>query len=165
MFWALHPAKGRRGLIASAKMLGPVKLSDFGRSSRGLCRGIGRRCDPSGLWFFSENPDFVDACQPPASPSSALIGHDARAWRQGQAPRRYRCRVRWFPATEVLGDDMDAIKRQMAANRLSADAEGQLGGGGAACARSWPRGTARKGPRGPARGRGRLWQWRGYLER
>lgn len=34
-----------------------------------------------------------------------------------------------IPATEVLGDDMDAIKRG-GGNRLSADAEGSWGGGG-----------------------------------
>lgn len=85
-----------------------------------------------GYGLLSENPDFVDACQAagitfigPSSDTMRALGDKASARRVAIAAG-----VPVIPATEVLGDDMDAIKREAAEIGYPLMLKASWGGGG-----------------------------------
>ncbi|WP_224823299.1 pyruvate carboxylase [Cognatishimia sp. MH4019] len=85
-----------------------------------------------GYGLLSENPDFVDAC---VENGIAFIGPKAetmRALGDKASARRVAIEagVPVIPATEVLGDDMDAIKKEAAEVGYPLMLKASWGGGG-----------------------------------
>ncbi|MEP1941733.1 MAG: biotin carboxylase N-terminal domain-containing protein, partial [Sulfitobacter sp.] len=85
-----------------------------------------------GYGLLSENPDFVDAC---AQNGITFIGPKAetmRALGDKASARRVAVEadVPVIPATEVLGDDMDAIKKEAAEVGYPLMLKASWGGGG-----------------------------------
>ncbi|AGI66876.1 pyruvate carboxylase Pyc [Octadecabacter antarcticus 307] len=85
-----------------------------------------------GYGLLSENPDFVDAC---AANNIKFIGPRAETMRQlGDKASARRVAmdagVPVIPATEVLGDDMAAIKKEAAAVGYPLMLKASWGGGG-----------------------------------
>lgn len=85
-----------------------------------------------GYGLLSENPDFVDAC---AANGITFIGPKAetmRALGDKASARRVAIEagVPVIPATEVLGDDMDAIKKEAADVGYPLMLKASWGGGG-----------------------------------
>ena len=85
-----------------------------------------------GYGLLSENPDFVDAC---AEAGIAFIGPRAETMRQlgDKASARkvaIAAGVPVIPATEVLGDDMDAIRAEAEAIGYPLMLKASWGGGG-----------------------------------
>ena len=85
-----------------------------------------------GYGLLSENPDFVDACH---AAGISFIGPSAdtmRALGDKASARRVAIRagVPVIPATEVLGEDFDAIKREAAAIGYPLMLKASWGGGG-----------------------------------
>ncbi|MFJ1291563.1 pyruvate carboxylase [Paracoccus yeei] len=85
-----------------------------------------------GYGLLSENPDFVDAC---VAAGITFIGPSAdtmRALGDKASARRVAigAGVPVIPATEVLGDDMDAIKREAAEIGYPLMLKASWGGGG-----------------------------------
>jgi len=85
-----------------------------------------------GYGLLSENPDFVDAC---TENGIAFIGPKAKTMRQlGDKASARRVAVEAgvpvIPATEVLGDDMDAIKKEAAEVGYPLMLKASWGGGG-----------------------------------
>ncbi|MGR3434275.1 MAG: pyruvate carboxylase, partial [Shimia sp.] len=85
-----------------------------------------------GYGLLSENPDFVDAC---AAAGIAFIGPKAdtmRALGDKASARRVAIEagVPVIPATEVLGDDMTAIKKEAAQIGYPLMLKASWGGGG-----------------------------------
>ncbi|MCA3453164.1 MAG: pyruvate carboxylase, partial [Rhodobacter sp.] len=85
-----------------------------------------------GYGLLSENPDFVDACEAagitfigPTSATMRALGDKASARRVAIAAG-----VPVIPATEVLGDDMDEVRRQAAAVGYPLMLKASWGGGG-----------------------------------
>src|SRR5690606_13475284 len=85
-----------------------------------------------GYGLLSENPDFVDACQAagiafigPSADTMRALGDKASARRVAIAAG-----VPVIPATEVLGDDFDAIKREAAEIGYPLMLKASWGGGG-----------------------------------
>ena len=85
-----------------------------------------------GYGLLSENPDFVDACAQngitfigPKADTMRALGDKASARRVAMAAD-----VPVIPATEVLGDDMDAIKIEAAAVGYPLMLKASWGGGG-----------------------------------
>ena len=113
-----------------------------------------------GYGLLSENPEFVDAC---TAAGIAFIGPTAetmRALGDKASARRVAIQagVPVIPATEVLGDDMEAIKREAAQTGYPLMLKASWGGGGRAGSsfpdsprrcRTQPR--PRAGPRAPFR--------------
>ncbi|MBS1303836.1 pyruvate carboxylase [Loktanella sp. SALINAS62] len=85
-----------------------------------------------GYGLLSENPDFVDAC---TDAGITFIGPKAKTMRQlGDKASARRVAVEAgvpvIPATEVLGDDMDAIRKQAAEVGYPLMLKASWGGGG-----------------------------------
>ncbi len=85
-----------------------------------------------GYGLLSENPEFVDAC---TANGIAFIGPKAETMRQlgDKASARHiavEAGVPVIPATEVLGDDMDAVKAQAAEVGYPLMLKASWGGGG-----------------------------------
>ncbi len=85
-----------------------------------------------GYGLLSENPDFVDACE---AAGITFIGPKAetmRALGDKASARRVAVEagVPVIPATEVLGDDFDAIKKEAAAVGYPLMLKASWGGGG-----------------------------------
>ena len=85
-----------------------------------------------GYGLLSENPDFVDAC---TAAGITFIGPSAdtmRALGDKASARRVAIKagVPVIPATEVLGDDMDAIKKEAAEIGYPLMLKASWGGGG-----------------------------------
>jgi len=85
-----------------------------------------------GYGLLSENPDFVEAC---AANGIAFIGPKAetmRALGDKASARRVAIEagVPVIPATEVLGDDMDLVRKQAAAVGYPLMLKASWGGGG-----------------------------------
>ncbi len=85
-----------------------------------------------GYGLLSENPDFVDACHAagitfigPKAETMRALGDKASARRVAMAAG-----VPVIPATEVLGDDMDAIRAEAAAIGYPLMLKASWGGGG-----------------------------------
>ena len=85
-----------------------------------------------GYGLLSENPDFVEACSAagivfigPRAETMRALGDKASARRVAMAAG-----VPVIPATEVLGDDPDAIKKQAAAVGYPLMLKASWGGGG-----------------------------------
>ena len=85
-----------------------------------------------GYGLLSENPDFVDACDQagitfigPKAETMRALGDKASARRVAMAAG-----VPVIPATEVLGDDFDAIKLEAAAVGYPLMLKASWGGGG-----------------------------------
>ena len=85
-----------------------------------------------GYGLLSENPDFVDACHAagitfigPKADTMRALGDKASARRVAMAAG-----VPVIPATEVLGDDMDAIRAEAAAIGYPLMLKASWGGGG-----------------------------------
>ncbi|MEY3004433.1 MAG: hypothetical protein RLZZ491_1609, partial [Pseudomonadota bacterium] len=85
-----------------------------------------------GYGLLSENPDFVDACHAagitfigPTAETMRALGDKASARRVAMAAG-----VPVIPATEVLGDDMDAIRAEAAAIGYPLMLKASWGGGG-----------------------------------
>ena len=85
-----------------------------------------------GYGLLSENPDFVDACTQagitfigPSADTMRALGDKASARRVA-----IKAGVPVIPATEVLGDDMDAIKREAAEIGYPLMLKASWGGGG-----------------------------------
>ena len=85
-----------------------------------------------GYGLLSENPDFVDACVAngitfigPKADTMRALGDKASARRVAMAAG-----VPVIPATEVLGDDMDAIRAEAAAVGYPLMLKASWGGGG-----------------------------------
>lgn len=85
-----------------------------------------------GYGLLSENPDFVDACDAagivfigPTADTMRALGDKASARRVAMAAG-----VPVIPATEVLGDDMEEVKRQAAAVGYPLMLKASWGGGG-----------------------------------
>jgi pyruvate carboxylase len=79
-----------------------------------VARGCGADAIHPGYGLLSENPDFVDACDAagitfigPRADTMRALGDKASARRVA-----VEAGVPVIPATEVLGDDMDAIRRE-----------------------------------------------------
>lgn len=87
-----------------------------------------------GYGLLSENPDFVEACN---AAGIVFIGPKTETiravWDKASARRvAVAAGVPVIPATEVLGDNFDLIKKQGGRSWLSADAQSLKGRG-----RSW----------------------------
>ncbi|MCV2881314.1 pyruvate carboxylase [Actibacterium sp. XHP0104] len=85
-----------------------------------------------GYGLLSENPDFVDACD---AAGITFIGPKAKTMRQlGDKASARRVAIEAgvpvIPATEVLGDDMDAIRAQAAQVGYPLMLKASWGGGG-----------------------------------
>ena len=85
-----------------------------------------------GYGLLSENPDFVDACD---AAGITFIGPKARTMRElgDKASARkvaIAAGVPVIPATEVLGDDMDAIRKEAAEIGYPLMLKASWGGGG-----------------------------------
>jgi len=85
-----------------------------------------------GYGFLSENPDFVDAC---TSHGITFIGPKAQTMRQlGDKASARRVAIEAgvpvIPATDVLGDDMDLIRKQAAEVGYPLMLKASWGGGG-----------------------------------
>ncbi|MGR3465505.1 pyruvate carboxylase [Limimaricola sp.] len=85
-----------------------------------------------GYGLLSENPEFVDAC---AAEGIAFIGPKAETMRKlgdKASARRVaiEAEVPVIPATEVLGDDMDAIRKEAAEVGYPLMLKASWGGGG-----------------------------------
>ncbi len=85
-----------------------------------------------GYGLLSENPDFVDAC---TAAGIAFIGPRAQTMRElGDKASARRVAIAAgvpvIPATEVLGDDMDAIRAQAAEVGYPLMLKASWGGGG-----------------------------------
>ena len=85
-----------------------------------------------GYGLLSENPDFVDAC---TEAGITFIGPKAETMRQlGDKASARRVAIEAgvpvIPATEVLGDDMDAIRAEAAAVGYPLMLKASWGGGG-----------------------------------
>ncbi|WP_341212127.1 pyruvate carboxylase [uncultured Limimaricola sp.] len=85
-----------------------------------------------GYGLLSENPDFVDAC---TAAGITFIGPKAQTMRElGDKASARRVAVQAgvpvIPATEVLGDDMDAIRREAAEVGYPLMLKASWGGGG-----------------------------------
>lgn len=85
-----------------------------------------------GYGLLSENPDFVDACEAegitfigPTAATMRALGDKASARKVAMAAG-----VPVIPATEVLGDDFDAIKREAAEIGYPLMLKASWGGGG-----------------------------------
>ena len=85
-----------------------------------------------GYGLLSENPDFVDACDQagitfigPKAETMRALGDKASARRVAMAAG-----VPVIPATEVLGEDFDAIKKEAAAVGYPLMLKASWGGGG-----------------------------------
>ena len=85
-----------------------------------------------GYGLLSENPDFVEACEAadiifigPTSATMRALGDKASARRVAMAAG-----VPVIPATEVLGDDMEEVKRQAAVVGYPLMLKASWGGGG-----------------------------------
>jgi pyruvate carboxylase len=85
-----------------------------------------------GYGLLSENPDFVDACEAegitfigPTAATMRALGDKASARRVAMAAG-----VPVIPATEVLGEDFDAIKREAAEVGYPLMLKASWGGGG-----------------------------------
>ena len=85
-----------------------------------------------GYGLLSENPDFVDAC---VAANITFIGPQAKTMRQlGDKASARRVAIEAgvpvIPATEVLGDDMDAIRAEAAEIGYPLMLKASWGGGG-----------------------------------
>ena len=85
-----------------------------------------------GYGLLSENPDFVDAC---VANGITFIGPKAQTMRElgDKASARHvaiAAGVPVIPATEVLGDDMDAIRKEAAEIGYPLMLKASWGGGG-----------------------------------
>ncbi|MEM7489043.1 MAG: biotin carboxylase N-terminal domain-containing protein, partial [Pseudomonadota bacterium] len=85
-----------------------------------------------GYGLLSENPDFVDAC---TAAGIVFIGPKAETMRKlGDKASARRVAIEAgvpvIPATEVLGDDMDAIRKEAAAVGYPLMLKASWGGGG-----------------------------------
>ena len=97
-----------------------------------VARASGADAIHPGYGLLSENPDFVDAC---TAAGIAFIGPTAetmRALGDKASARRVAIAagVPVIPATEVLGDDMDAIAAQAAQIGYPLMLKASWGGGG-----------------------------------
>ncbi|MBJ3762275.1 pyruvate carboxylase [Maribius pontilimi] len=97
---------------------------------------VARKCGADaihpGYGLLSENPDFVDAC---AAAGITFIGPKAETMRQlGDKASARRVAIEAgvpvIPATEVLGDDMDAIRAEAAEIGYPLMLKASWGGGG-----------------------------------
>ncbi|MCW8842802.1 MAG: ATP-grasp domain-containing protein, partial [Rhodobacteraceae bacterium] len=97
-----------------------------------VAKGCGADAIHPGYGLLSENPDFVDAC---AANGLTFIGPKAETMRAlgDKASARkvaIEAGVPVIPATEVLGDDMDAIKAEAAKIGYPLMLKASWGGGG-----------------------------------
>ena len=97
-----------------------------------VARDCGADAIHPGYGLLSENPDFVDACDQagitfigPRAETMRQLGDKASARRVAMAAG-----VPVIPATEVLGDDFDAIKKEAAAVGYPLMLKASWGGGG-----------------------------------
>ena len=97
-----------------------------------VARDCGADAIHPGYGLLSENPDFVDACDQagitfigPRAETMRQLGDKASARRVAMAAG-----VPVIPATEVLGDDFEAIKREAAAVGYPLMLKASWGGGG-----------------------------------
>ena len=97
-----------------------------------VARAAGADAIHPGYGLLSENPDFVDACVAagitfigPTADTMRALGDKASARRVAMAAG-----VPVIPATEVLGDDFDAIKVEAAAVGYPLMLKASWGGGG-----------------------------------
>ena len=97
-----------------------------------VARECGADAIHPGYGLLSENPDFVEAC---TANGITFIGPKAetmRALGDKASARRVAIEagVPVIPATEVLGDDMEAVKKQAAAVGYPLMLKASWGGGG-----------------------------------
>ncbi len=97
-----------------------------------VARACGADAIHPGYGLLSENPDFVDACDQagitfigPKAETMRALGDKASARRVAMAAG-----VPVIPATEVLGDDFDVIKKEAAAVGYPLMLKASWGGGG-----------------------------------
>ncbi len=97
-----------------------------------VARACGADAIHPGYGLLSENPDFVDACDAngitfigPKAATMRALGDKASARRVAMAAG-----VPVIPATEVLGDDFDAIRAEAAAVGYPLMLKASWGGGG-----------------------------------
>jgi pyruvate carboxylase len=97
-----------------------------------VARECGADAIHPGYGLLSENPDFVDACDQngitfigPKAATMRALGDKASARRVAM-----EAGVPVIPATEVLGDDMDAIKKEAAKVGYPLMLKASWGGGG-----------------------------------
>ena len=111
-----------------------------------VARACGADAIHPGYGLLSENPDFVDAC---TDAGITFIGPKAetmRALGDKASARRVAVEagVPVIPATEVLGDDMNAIRARPARSATRSCSRRPGAAAGAACARSRTRTSSRK---------------------
>jgi hypothetical protein len=129
-----------------------------------VAKDVRRRRDPSGLRPAVGEPRFRGCLRRGRHRLHRPQGRDhARARRQGQrAAGGHRGRRAGDPGDRGAGRRHGGDRQGGRRDRLSADAQGLLGRRRARHAPDQRAGRAGgKGARGPARGRGRLRQWRG----
>ncbi|WP_298857569.1 pyruvate carboxylase [uncultured Sulfitobacter sp.] len=114
------------------KDLGPVAAYLSIDEMIRVAKACGADAIHPGYGLLSENPDFVDACAQngitfigPKAETMRALGDKASARRVAMAAD-----VPVIPATEVLGDDMDAIKKEAAAVGYPLMLKASWGGGG-----------------------------------
>ncbi|MGB5864233.1 MAG: pyruvate carboxylase [Sulfitobacter sp.] len=114
------------------KDLGPVAAYLSIDEMIRVAKACGADAIHPGYGLLSENPDFVDACAQngitfigPKAETMRALGDKASARRVAMAAG-----VPVIPATEVLGDDMDAIKKEAAAVGYPLMLKASWGGGG-----------------------------------
>ena len=119
-----------------------------------------------GYGLLSENPEFVEACE---AAGLTFIGPKAETMRKlGDKASARRVAIEAgvpvIPATEVLGDDMEAIRKEAAEVGYPLMLKASWGGGG--CGRSWGRTNwRRRCARAGARQRPRSAMARGIWKR
>ncbi|UWQ21113.1 pyruvate carboxylase [Jannaschia sp. W003] len=112
--------------------LGPVQAYLSVPEIIRVAKAAGADAIHPGYGLLSENPDFVDAC---AAAGIVFIGPRAETMRQlGDKASARRVAIEAgvpvIPATEVLGDDMDAVRREAAAVGYPLMLKASWGGGG-----------------------------------
>ena len=112
--------------------LGPVAAYLSINEILRVAKACGADAIHPGYGLLSENPDFVDAC---TEAGIAFIGPKAETMRQlgdKASARRVaiEAQVPVVPATEVLGDDMDAIRADAAKIGYPLMLKASWGGGG-----------------------------------
>ena len=114
------------------KDLGPVAAYLSIDEMIRVAKACGADAIHPGYGLLSENPDFVDACAQngitfigPKAETMRALGDKASARRVAMAAD-----VPVIPATEVLGDDMDAIKKEAAEVGYPLMLKASWGGGG-----------------------------------
>jgi len=127
----LHRFKADEAYLVG-KGLGPIKAYLSIPEILRVAKECGADAIHPGYGLLSENPDFVDACEEagiifigPKAETMRLLGDKASARKVA-----LEAGIPVVPATEVLGDDMDKVRKQAAKVGYPLMLKASWGGGG-----------------------------------